>query len=239
MVNLFCPKLLTVGCWNIQGVYENVNSVKINKLEDEFFLKVLRKFDILCLQETHLSPDDDPSVCEDYVSVPHCRSRSKNNRYFGGILLLVKKTIRHRVEIRKGFDQDMIEVILNKKSFNFKEDRRIVFIYASPFNSPYTKSREVNILEKFETRDACYQNTLVMGDLNGRTERGEDFVRDLEDKHCPVDAPIYTRDSIMSRSNLDPHPVDQQGKLTLEICKSTGLRILNGRTYGDSEGRFT
>ena len=134
MVKLFSPGLLTVGCWNIEGVYENVNSVKINKLEDEIFLKTLMKFDILCLQETHLGPDEDPKVCESYVSVPHCRSKSKNGRFFGGMLLLIKKSVRGLVDIRRDFDQDLIEVILNKKPFNLKEDKRIIFAYASPIN---------------------------------------------------------------------------------------------------------
>ena len=120
-----------------------------------------------------------------------------------------------------------------------KDDKRIVFAYASPFNSPYTQSRDTNILEKFETKDACCLNTLLIGDLNGRTNTAEDFVRDQDDKHCPVDIPIYTRDSFLKRNNKDPNAIDQQGKLILDLCKSTGMRILNGRTFGDSEGNFT
>ena len=72
--------------------------------------------------------------------------------------------------IRRDFDQDIIEVILNKRPFNLKEDKRIIFAYASPINSPYTKSREMDILEKFEAGGACCLNTLFMGDLNGRTK---------------------------------------------------------------------
>ena len=91
MVKLFAPKLLTVGCWNIEGVYETVNRVKINKLEDITFLKVLNKFDILCLQETHLEQNEIPKISENYVPISHCRTVSSINRYFGGMLLLIKK----------------------------------------------------------------------------------------------------------------------------------------------------
>ena len=38
---------------------------------------------------------------------------------------------------------------------------------------------------------------------------------------------------------MDAHPVDQQGKRILEICKNMSLRILNGRTAGDENGNFT
>ena len=238
-MKLFSPKLLTIGCWNIQGIYENINRVKINKLEDDLFLKTLKKFDILCLQETHIGPEDVPNVPDDYIPVPHCRSISSNNRYFGGMLLLIRKTIRGFVEVIQDFDQDLIEIILNKHAFNLSEEKRIIFVYASPFTSPYTKARDINILEKLETKDACCQNTLVMGDLNGRTKLGEDYVRDCIDKHCPADTPIYSRDRAMIRNNMDTSPIDQQGKLILSLCKSTGLRILNGRTYGDTDGKFT
>ena len=238
-MKLFSPKLLTIGCWNIQGIYEKVNRVKVSKLDDELFLKKLKKFDILCLQETHCGPMDVPTVPEDYIPVSHCRSLSSNNRYFGGMLLLIRKTIRGQVKIVKDFDQDLIEVILNKQSFGLSEEKRIIFVYASPFTSPYTKARDSNILEKLETKDACCQNTLVMGDLNGRTNLGEDFVRDSIDKHCPADTPLYSRDTSMIRNNLDKNPIDQQGKLILNLCKSSCLRILNGRTYGDTHGNLT
>ena len=223
----------------MQGVYEKVNNLKISKLEDETFLKVLKKFDILCLQETHLGENDIPDVPDDYVPIPHCRNMSGNKRYFGGMVLLVRKSIRGLITIHKDFDQDTIEVHLKKKSFYLKQDKRIIFAYASPFNSSYTKSREMNILEKLETKDACCQDTLLMGDLNGRTKNEEDYVRDHEDKHCPADTPMYTRDLILRRNNLDVNPVDQQGKLILNLCKSNGLRILNGRSFGDRNGHLT
>ena len=159
MVKLFNPKLLTIGCWNIQGVYETINKVKINKLEDEVFQKTLNRFDILCLQETHIGPDDDPNVSSDYVSIPHCRKISRNNRYFGGMLLLVRKSIRGMITVSRDFDQDTFEVTLSKHCFSLTEDKRILFTYASPINSPYTKSRDMNILEKLETKDSCCPNT--------------------------------------------------------------------------------
>ena len=41
------------------------------------------------------------------------------------------------------------------------------------------------------------------------------------------------------RENMDLHPIDEQGKLILSLCKSSALRILNGRTPGDECGSFT
>ena len=78
-----------------------------------------------------------------------------------------------------------------------------------------------------------------MGDLNGRTKLGEDFVRDNTDNHSPINVPYYNRDTALSRKNIDEHVIDTQGKVILELCKSSKLRILNGRTPGDEPGRFT
>ena len=78
-----------------------------------------------------------------------------------------------------------------------------------------------------------------MGDLDGRTKMEDDFMRDGADSHSPINVPFYTKDTEISRNNLDKHPVDEQGKLILDLCKSNPLRILNGRTNGDQFGKFT
>ena len=39
----FQEKLLSVGCWNMEGIYEKVNGTYVSKLEDETFLKTLNK----------------------------------------------------------------------------------------------------------------------------------------------------------------------------------------------------
>ena len=54
-----------------------------------------------------------------------------------------------------------------------------------------------------------------MGDLNGRTNTDEDFVRDEHDNHSPInDTSCYTRDSSpLSRKNMDERTIDEQGKI--------------------------
>ena len=61
---------LAVGCWNIQGLYEKVNGVKLCKLDEVEFQETLRKFDILCLQETHCSTDEKLPQFEEFRSIP-------------------------------------------------------------------------------------------------------------------------------------------------------------------------
>ena len=50
---------------------------------------------------------------------------------------------------------------------------------------------------------------------------------------------MYTKDNYLKRENMDDHPIDVQGKIILDLCKSASLRILNERTPGDMNGQFT
>ena len=230
-----------MGCWNIEGVYEKINSVKISKLDQICFQETLRKHDVLCLQETHLSPDEIIPVFDGYVSIAHCRNISQNNRFFGGILIFIKTCIRNGIKIGHNFDNDALQATFLKHFFGLKKDIKCLFTYASPINSPYTKSRNANILDMIETKFIEDEgNCIIMGDLNGRTKMGEDFVRDQSDKYSPINNPSYIKDVILEgRQNMDEHTIDEQGKLILSLCKSSALRILNGRTPGDECGSFT
>ena len=141
---------VTVGSWNIQGVYEKVNGIKVCKLNDTTFHNTLKKFDILCLQETHLPQDENLPQFEDHITIPHCRKMSANNRYFGGLLIFIRKSIRDGAKIEPTtVDNDVFKITLSKTFFGLPQDRKIIFTYASPINSCYTTSRYINVLEKY------------------------------------------------------------------------------------------
>ena len=233
---------LTVGCWNIESIYENINSVKISKLEQPFFLELLNKHDLFCIQETHVSENEFIPKPEGFEVVPHCRKISDNNRYFGGILVYIRSNIRAGMKINRKLDEDALEITLCKKFFGLPKDMKIFFTYASPINSPHTKNKPENVFDIIERKFVKEnENCLILGDLNGRTKNEDDFVIDQDDRHSPInEIPLYTRDKpIISRKNMDSHPVDENGKMILSLCKSASLRILNGRTHGDINGKFT
>ena len=103
----FVPKLLTVGCWNIEGLFENINGTKISKLEDEIFHNTIKKFDILCLQETHISNDTTFTKPKEFHVITHCRNKSANNRYFGGFLIFIRNSIWKGVKKSDNEDKDL------------------------------------------------------------------------------------------------------------------------------------
>ena len=77
---------------------------------------------------------------------------------------------------------------------------------------------------------------MILGDFNGRTNTLEDYV--------PKDGNNFINDV----SDISLHPkirqnfdttINNHGRQLINICKNTDLRILNGRTKGDSLGRPT
>ena len=72
-------------------------------------------------------------------------------------------------------------------------------------------------------------------------EDDDDFVVDQHDRHSPINnIPSYARDNpAKRRKNMDSHSIDEQGKMILNLCKTASLRILNGRTQGDMNGKYT
>ena len=84
---------------------------------------------------------------------------------------------------------------------------------------------------------------LICGDMNARTATEADYVR-VSDLHefvsLPEDVDELPRD-IPDRHNCDMtlNNASTWGPELLDLCKDSNLLILNGRTQGDLEGKFT
>lgn len=78
---------------------------------------------------------------------------------------------------------------------------------------------------------------MLTGDLNARTGSALDFVNTDHCIHIPgINLP--QKHNLRRRKNYDSQ-INEHGKSLLEICKTCDLRIVNGRTSGDSFGRIT
>ena len=234
---------LTMGTWNIEGIYVKINGDKICKLDDPTFQNIVKKFDLFCLQETHVPNEETIPSFNNFSIIPHCRKKSRNNRYFGGMLIYIRNSIKKGVKVCRKCDEDTFELILKKSFFGLSEDIRILYTYASPINSTYiTNTRSTNILDKIQIDflgDA--HNSIILGDLNGRTKLEDDYVHDHFDKHSPIIEAVYEKDTslLRKRSNRDTNQVDEQGRKIIDLCKASSLRVVNGRTPGDLNGDFT
>ena len=79
---------------------------------------------------------------------------------------------------------------------------------------------------------------LLCGDFNARTAAYPDYVADDTDRHVHMLPDEYIIDSnIDPRVSQDIVRPDPNGLLLLELCRQSGLRIMNGRMGADANVR--
>ena len=225
---------ISICSWNVGGII----SKSYNKLNDSNFIKELSSYDIVFLSETHTGFDTRIDI-EGFQHVQICRPISTNNRYYGGLALLIRKTLRNGIKILKNSSSEFQWVKLLKDYFSLEKDIFICFSYISPcsFQSKSDSDsleaiiRDINIFKN-------NGNVFICGDLNARTGVDPDFIVNDSDKHVPLD-PSYIIDSNILQRNSEDTKVDDRGKQVNELCISSRMRILNGRILGDSFGKFT
>lgn len=228
----------------IQGLdicFLNVGGLKSknhDKTKDDIFLKSISAHDIILLAETHMGYNDSVSI-EGYHYFQVCRPVSRNNRYFGGIAILSKISIKNGVKILPIKNTNFHWIQLKKDFFNLINDIFICTVYYPPSNSAYL-SDDIDIFQLIEKDIFIYQNLgdiMLCGDFNARCGTENDFVSNDLDNFVPIDA-YYIADSSKRRNSRDSK-LDTRGKELLNFCIGNNLRILNGRMLGDSFGNFT
>ena len=81
-------------------------------------MTILKKFDILCLQETHCGPKDVRLLSISEYKMKHFnRPISGNHRYFGGMLPLYKDYLTMGISIVDNKHHDKLWIKLDKHFF--------------------------------------------------------------------------------------------------------------------------
>lgn len=77
-------------------------------------------------------------------------------------------------------------------------------------------------------------NIIIQGYFNAYTNTQPGFILFDNDSHCVNDDDFhYQHDNTLSRNNLDHNHTTNSGKRLLNMCKESGIWILNGRMTGD------
>ena len=164
------------------------------------------------------------------------KAKGKSGRASGGIIVYYKSFLEPYIEVLKRSKQYAWIKLSGKIFNNLNSDVYLCVKYKPPLSSPYSDEHFYNNLAfdilKFRNE---HSNCIFIGDFNSRTGRLEDHI-DISDRDWEF------KDSVLGdnrhRNNLDTE-VNESGKQLIQFCKSFGLRILNGRTTGDSLGDFT
>ena len=123
---------------------------------------------------------------------------------------------------------------IDKSLLNSTKHLYLCGIYIPPIKSHYF---DEDIFEKLEILQFSQKgNMLLLGDFNARTSKLDDFIS----KEGNTFIKDITENSAHppKRNNFDSS-VNDHGKVLLQLCKNCNLRILNGRTLGDSLGKPT
>ena len=131
---------------------------------------------------------------------------------------------------------------LDKDFFGLTKNIYVCFVYYSPRNSTYSNSSDADIIASVGSDLSRYSsdgNILLCGDFNARTGcKIPDFIVNDNDVHVPV-SNHYLEDADINCRVSQDHVTDARGRELLDLCIESQLRILNGRSFGDSQGMFT
>ena len=226
---------IKIGTWNIQGF----NNEKLNSPD---FMNVISNMHVFSLVETW-------SDSGNFISIPgfthiysnnRCKHK-KARRNSGGISVYCTHTLSKGISVMPSDHTDILWIKLNHTFFNLRRDLFVAFIYFSPENSSaLSKDLEENfstLLRKIEHYKSG--DILLQGDFNAYTFTSPDFIENDDSLYPNPDDTNYFIDTCTSRNNFDTKKPNKSGKLLLDLCKESGIRILNGRTSGDLFGKYT
>lgn len=233
---------LSIASWNVNEIYHKPDMVnKQIKTVDPLFKNYIKNHDIVGLLETKVGVNDKITM-DGYVTCQIGRQKSKNNRFFGGICIAVKKEIYKGTTVLKTKGEtEFVWIKLDKNFFNIQRDYYICFVYVSPDKSG--KSYGIDVYDRVANSLAHYMSLgscMIFGDMNAHTNQEHDFIANDYDKNNRLDLPDdYFSDIPMRRRNSDLSKVNDHGKALLDLCTTSGFRIMNGRKIGDMFGACT
>ena len=148
---------LNAGVWNVQGLFTVINKVKLCKLVEPVVLKRIKTFDILALQEIQCGPSDTQGLSvHGFCLLPFHRTMSSNNRFFGGMHLLIRKNIRKGIRIIDNVNSDKIWIKLDK-TFSTLRKTYILVSFMHPLARHHTQ--RTLIMTYFKISRKIFPNT--------------------------------------------------------------------------------
>ncbi len=228
---------LNIGGWNINGFSKE-------KRTDQLFLDVItnKNLDILCLSETWTKAETNnfyklKGFCKP-LHKPATKAKGKKGRPSGGMLVYFRKEIQNGIDqVKISRKHNIIWFKLKKSFFGIQKDLYICSVYIKP-ESAHNSDLAFEELERDMGKYSMLGDVMMIGDFNSRVGNLKDFI--INDDLIGIENNfIYSVDKNFGpRGHIDSF-VNKHGKKLIELCISSGLRILNGRKIGDLGGYLT
>ena len=226
---------ISIAAWNICGIK--------SKLEDPDFIQELLPHDIIILSETFTENNNlhiPGYKCKNiFRKLKHKKAR-KNS---GGVSVLTKINIANFVTPVKTTAESLIWLKISKNLTGYPSDTFCCCAYIPPYKSPYYKTYpNLDLFDSLSSEITQFSklgHILITGDLNSRLGSKSDILLETE-ANTPGDNFTFNSGLIKPppRCFLDDKSNTWGGKL-IDICVAHNMCVLNGRTVGDFEGKFT
>lgn len=229
--------LLNIAMWNIEGL-TNCNIL------DNYFSSILSDFHIIGFVETWLDNFNlDINIPGfDFITGKTRRKNKKARRNSGGISIYAKRAIAKGIYKLKSNHTDICWIRLDHTYFQLSRDIYLAIVYVSPESVSCNKD-DIDAVYKLLLDDIVKYSRLgdivIQGDFNAYTNKLPDFVLHDESNHSHNEDFYYKYDNSLPRNNQNPKRANNSGRNLLNLCKESGLRILNGRSTCDLLGKPT
>jgi exonuclease III len=226
---------LRVCLWNIHG-----NAIA--KLSTyPLLLNLFDNVDVVALTETHHLAGDTLPTIAGFRSFDIARPATKlGANPHGGLAVFVRETWADDTTVWKtASDASRMWLRLDNGSL---PPLFLCIVYAAPKGSPYADSSLFADICQEVAEATSQGGVLLAGDFNARTGTEDDFF-DCSDLADVVLLPQAIEDTppnnLPQRQNCDIGKPSGWHREFLDLCRTAGLFILNGRTPGDMSGECT
>ena len=169
----------------------------------------------------------------------------KKGRFSGGISVYFRSDLKPYIEILEANKNGVVWVKISENILALDSDIYLCSAYVPPKKSTVLASQDVDLFDEIESGISKYNRmgkTYIVGDLNSRTGLQPDqleYDHYLDDSDDEGENIPLNQKKLFARSNED-HIVDENGRRLLNLCKTTGHAITNGRLHKDRGiGKFT
>lgn len=226
---------LSISSWNIHGLGDKIN--------DPLFIQKISS-DINILLETWKG-DTSKNKITGYNYISKSRKKRKNaKRNSGGIIVYIRKEVFKGIEYLKNatISENRLWMKLDKDFFEFSHNIYICATYIPPNFSKHYDNDFMSLGEEISSF-SDKGKIILIGDMNARIGNKLDYIENDTPEINNFDGvdllpPDYEIDIPLRRVSQDK-VINNHGNNLLDVCLSSGLRILNGRFLGDSLGYYT
>ncbi|KAK3098000.1 hypothetical protein FSP39_015209 [Pinctada imbricata] len=230
------PSIIKLISWNINGGF-------LIKFSDTNFRNFILEHDLITLTECWLDNDftiDIPDFTTFYF--PRRKTRCIQG---GGTIIIVRNIFAKFVSIVQNYADTIIWIKLDRALSCDDQDMYIACVYLPPSNSNYFKHYDVDLFFDIENQIQYYSSLgkiILTGDFNARTSNLPDYIESDQlhgglTRFLSAVFDYCSDESLELRKTSDLNTNDYGYKL-LSLCRSSGLRILNGRVGDSSEFTF-